>query len=98
MAMFSNDKFKCEKCDRNNDPLGYAPVPNELGERIGTTICGGCWQEWLQKQTQLINHFGLDVTQPDAHEYLFDQMKLFFFNEGGNLEDIDTSKEGSISW
>jgi len=96
--MFSKDNFSCERCGHRNDPLGYAPVPNELGERIRKTTCGDCWQEWLQKQTQLINHFGLDVSQTDTHEYLFDQMKLFFFNEGGNLEDIDTSKEGSISW
>ena len=98
MVVFSKNKFKCATCDQANDPLGYAPIPNELGERIGTETCGGCWQEWLQKQNQLINHFGLDVSKPDTHEYLFDQMKLFFFDEGEKLEGIDESKEGSISW
>lgn len=98
MAIFSKDKFKCERCGKKNEPLGYTPVPTELGERIGTETCGDCWKEWLEKQKQLINHFGLDVSQPDTHEYLFDQMKLFFFDEGENKEEIDTSKEGSISW
>ena len=98
MALFTKDKFECVRCSKHNEPLGYAPIPNELGERIGTTTCGECWQEWLQKQNQLINHFGLDVSQPDTHEYLFDQMKLFFFDEGEKSEDIDSSKEGSISW
>jgi Fe-S cluster biosynthesis and repair protein YggX len=47
---------------------------------------------------QLINHFGLDVTNPDAHQFLFDNMKIFFFDEGVELTQIDTSKEGSVNW
>ncbi len=98
MAIFSKDKFSCARCDEKTEPLGYSPIPTELGERIGSTTCANCWQEWLKKQNQLINHFGLDVSVPDTHEYLFDQMKLFFFNEGEGAEEIDTSKEGSVSW
>jgi hypothetical protein len=29
---------------------------------------------------------------------LFDQMKIFFFDEGVDLAKIDTSKEGSVQW
>jgi hypothetical protein len=29
---------------------------------------------------------------------LFDNMKIFFYNEGVELEQIDTSKEGSVNW
>lgn len=98
MALFSSDKFKCTRCGQKNAPLGFAPVPTELGQRIATEICGDCWKEWLDKQKQLINHFGLDVSNPDAHEFLFDQMKIFFFDEGVDLAKIDTSKEGSVNW
>ena len=98
MAIFSKDKFECARCGQNNEALGYAPIPTELGEKIGTTTCKECWAEWLEKQKQVINHFGLDVSSPDAQEYLFDQMKLFFFDEGEQMEEIDTSKEGSVSW
>lgn len=98
MALFSNEKFACVRCGKKNEPLGYAPVPNELGQKVGEEVCGECWKEWLQKQNQLINHFGLDVSNPESHEYLFDQMKMFFFDEGGEVEDIDASKEGTISW
>ena len=98
MAIFSKDKFECARCGKKTEPLGYAPLPNELGQRVGTETCGDCWKEWLEKQNQLINHFGLDVSGPDAQEYLFDQMKLFFFNEGEAMEDIDASKEGTVSW
>ncbi len=98
MALFSNDNFKCARCERKTAPLGYAPVPTELGQRVGTEICADCWKEWLNKQQQLINHFGLDVSNPDTHTFLFDQMNIFFFDEGVKLTQIDTSKEGSVKW
>ena len=98
MALFSNDNFKCARCGRKTAPLGYAPVPTELGQRVGTEICADCWKEWLQKQQQLINHFGLDVSNPDTHAFLFDQMNIFFFDEGVKLTQIDTSQEGSVKW
>lgn len=98
MALFSKDKFECARCGRKTEPIGYAPIPTELGQRVGEECCQECWAEWLEKQKQVINHFGLDVSTPDAQEYLFDQMKLFFFDEGEQAEEIDTSKEGSVSW
>jgi Fe-S cluster biosynthesis and repair protein YggX len=98
MALFSSDKFKCARCGQKNEALGFAPVPTELGQRIGAEICKDCWNEWLQKQKQLINHFGLDLSNPDSHEFLFDQMKIFFFEEGIQLTTIDESKEGTVKW
>lgn len=92
------DKIKCARCGQKAPALGYAPLPNDLGRRIGEQICQGCWAEWLKKQNQLINHFGLDLSNPDTHEFLFDQMKIFFFNEGVQLAQIDTTKEGSVEW
>lgn len=95
--MFGNS-FKCARCGRKNEPLGYAPIPTDLGQKIGEEICQDCWTEWQQKQKQLINHFGLDVSSPDAHEFLFDQMKIFFYDEGVQLAQIDESKEGTVNW
>jgi Fe-S cluster biosynthesis and repair protein YggX len=98
MALFSSDKFKCARCGQKNEALGYAPVPTELGAKIGQEICKDCWKEWIKKQQQLINHFGLDVSNPDTHEYLFDQMRIFFYDEGAEQAQIDESKEGTVKW
>lgn len=98
MALFSKDKFMCARCGQKNEPIGFAPFPTELGQKVGGECCKTCWAEWLEKQKQLINHFGLDVSSPDSQEYLFDQMNLFFFDEGEKLEEIDESKEGTIEW
>ena len=81
-----------------SEPIGYAPVPTELGQKIGEEMCKDCWAEWQKKQMQLINHFGLDVSNPDSHQFLFDNMKIFFYDEGVNLAEIDTSKEGNVNW
>ena len=98
MGIFG-DKFKCTRCGLKNDPLGYSPFPTELGTKIGEEICKDCWAEWQKKQMQLINHYGLDVSNPETHDFLFDNMKIFFFDDGsGNLAQIDTSKEGTVNW
>ena len=98
MALFSSEKFKCTRCGRKTAPLGYAPLPTELGQKVSQEICADCWKEWLDKQKQLINHFGFDVSNPDSHDFLFDQMKIFFFDEGVDLAQIDTTKEGQVNW
>lgn len=97
MGIFSSEGFKCARCGRK-EQMAFAPFPNELGTRIYNEICQHCWKEWLDKQKQLINHFGLDVSNPDSHDFLFDQMKIFLFNEGVDLAKIDTSEEGTVNW
>ncbi|MBA3711598.1 MAG: oxidative damage protection protein [Pyrinomonadaceae bacterium] len=92
-----SEKFKCKRCEQKRPALGYAPIPTELGQRIGAEICQPCWAEWLAKQNMLINHYGLDLTSPDTHEFLFDNMQGFFFNDG-KLANIDTTQEGSVKW
>lgn len=97
--MFSSDKTKCARCGEKRPPIGYAPIPTELGSRIGAECCQNCWRAWQQKQMQLINHFGLDVANSETHTFLFDQMKIFFFGEGVALAaDVDPSKKGSVNW
>lgn len=90
--------IKCTHCGEKRQPLPFAPFPNELGRRIAAEICQQCWSAWLQKQTQIINHYGLDLTNPDAQTFLFDNIKGFLFGETPNLAEIDTTKEGSVKW
>jgi Fe-S cluster biosynthesis and repair protein YggX len=98
MALFGSDKFKCARCGQKGEPIGFAPIPTDLGARIGSEICQDCWKEWQQKQMQLINHYGIDVSNPDSHQFLFDQMNIFFFGEGVEVAEIDTSQEGKVNW
>ena len=95
-----SEQKKCARCGQERPALGYAPFPNEMGQRIGTEICQPCWAEWLQKQNMIINHYGLDLMNEDAQNFLFDNMKAFFFGGGESpgMAQIDTSKEGTVKW
>ena len=42
-------------------------------------ICSVCWAEWLKTQQQLINHYGLNLREPKAKEFLFKNMEQFLF-------------------
>lgn len=92
------ETIKCKRCGQKRAALGYAPYPTELGQQIGTEICQPCWAEWLQQQVRIINHYGLDLMNPDAQNFLMDNARGFFFSTGPDLATIDTSKEGSIKW
>jgi Fe-S cluster biosynthesis and repair protein YggX len=92
------DNIKCKHCGQARPALGYAPFPNELGQRVAREICNPCWQEWLKKQSMIINHYGLDLSNPDAQNFLFDNMKGYLFDEAAQLAQIDTSKEGTVKW
>ena len=92
------EQKRCARCGQERPALGYAPFPNEMGQRIGTEICQPCWAEWLQKQNMIINHYGLDLMNEDAQNFLFDNMKAFFFGGEIPTAQIDTTKEGTIKW
>lgn len=90
-------EIDCERCGQTREPLAKPPLRNELGERVHASICTVCWGEWLAYQTALINHYGLDVRDRGAKDFLMQNMEAFLFRSG-EAEDIDTSQEGNISW
>jgi len=51
----------------------------------------------LKQQTMLINHYGLNVMDPQARSFLKTNMQAFLFKSGAE-EDVDTSKKGTIQW
>jgi len=92
------ETIKCVHCGEKRPAIAFAPFPNELGQRIAAEICQPCWSGWLQKQSQIINHYGLDLSNPDAQNFLFDNIKGFLFGEVPQTAEIDTSKEGTVKW
>jgi len=88
---------KCVHCGQTRAGLERAPFRNEMGERILAQICQVCWKEWLGRQTALINHYGLDVREKDAREFLTRNMEGFLFATG-ETDDVDTTRQGTIEW
>ena len=93
----SAETIHCRRCGDDAPKLEKAPFRNELGERILAEICTSCWQDWLQHQTLLINHYGLDPRDAKAREFLYEQIDQVLLGGGGGKE-IDTSQQGSIEW
>ncbi|HEY7681197.1 MAG TPA: oxidative damage protection protein [Gemmatimonadales bacterium] len=69
----------CARCGMTRDQLPFRPFQNELGLRVFTQICHVCWGDWLKTQQQLINHYGLNVREQQAKDFLFKQMEQFLF-------------------
>jgi Fe-S cluster biosynthesis and repair protein YggX len=93
----SDETIQCRRCNEAQGKLSRAPFKTDLGERIQNEICTNCWQEWLQHQTLLINHYGLDPRDKKARAFLYEQIEQVLL-QGGDGEEIDTSKQGSIEW
>jgi Fe-S cluster biosynthesis and repair protein YggX len=87
----------CVRCGQTREGFDRAPFPGQIGARIVSEICRECWGLWLKQQTMLINHYGLNVMDPQARAFLTKNMQAFLFGAGAG-EDVDTSKKGSITW
>jgi Fe-S cluster biosynthesis and repair protein YggX len=93
----SDETISCRRCSTDAPALARPPFRTELGERIVREICASCWQDWLKHQTLLINHYGLDPRDPKARAFLYQQIEQVLL-QGGEGEEIDTSKQGTIEW
>ena len=91
------ETIDCRRCREPKAKLGKAPFRSELGERILSEICVECWAEWLQHQTLLINHYGLDPRDKKSRDFLYAQVESVLLGEG-DAEQVDTSQQGQIEW
>ena len=87
----------CQRCGQTRAGFERPPFPGAIGARVLEGICQQCWADWLKQQTMLINHYGLNVMDPQARQFLTRNMEAFLF-KSGKEEDVDTSKQGTIEW
>ena len=73
---------QCVLLGREAEGLDRPPYPGELGQRIYEQVSKEAWRQWLAHQTMLINEYRLVVIEPDAREFLREQMEQFFFGGG----------------
>jgi Fe-S cluster biosynthesis and repair protein YggX len=70
--------FSCVRCGSEQQQAA-PPMPGPAGVRMYEQICAGCWKEWLEHQTALINHYALDLRNPEARTFLTEQSEQFLF-------------------
>ena len=77
----------CAKLKKQGPGLSFAPYPGELGQRILDNISQEAWDQWLARQTMLINENRLSPRDRDARAFLAAEMEAFLFGDGGTVPD-----------
>ena len=77
----------CQKLQRELPGLDKPPFPGELGTRIYEHISKQAWDMWPAQSTLIINHYGLNMADPEARKILREQMEEFFFGESGRMPE-----------
>ncbi len=90
-------EITCSRCSQTREGFDRAPFPGQIGARVQAEICTECWGQWLRQQTMLINHYGLNLMDPQARGFLVKNMEAFLF-KSGREEEVDTTKKGTINW
>ena len=92
------DTINCRHHPETPGPaLARPPFRSELGSRIQHEVCARCWRDWLQHQTLLINHYGLDPREASSRKFLYEQIEQVLLGDG-EAEQVDTSRKGEIDW
>jgi len=72
-------EITCSRCAKTSEAIPYRPFPNDLGQRLIDQICNVCWSDWLKLQQQLINHYGLNLREQSAKDFLYAQLEQHLF-------------------
>ena len=81
LYLLTMSDITCVRCGQTRESIASRPFQNEIGLRAFEQICSVCWAEWLKTQQQLINHYGLNLRDAKAKEFLFRNMAEFLFKE-----------------
>jgi Fe-S cluster biosynthesis and repair protein YggX len=89
----------CSRCGQTRAGFERPPIGTggATGERIVRELCQECWSAWLKQQTMLINHYGLNLMDPQARSFLSKNRDAWLFKAGA-AEDVDTTQQGTINW
>jgi Fe-S cluster biosynthesis and repair protein YggX len=76
---------ECAKFNLELPALDRPPFPGDLGQRIYDNVSALAWNLWQEQATLIINHYGLNMADPRANDFLFEQMDAFLFGGDATL-------------
>ena len=62
--------------------LDSVPYPGQLGQRIYESVSAEVWNQWIERQTMIINENGLSTIDPASLAVIEQHMLGFLFKEG----------------
>ena len=73
----------CAKCGQQKAQMDIPPLAGERGLKVQQQVCADCWQAWLEQSTLLINHYNIQVADPNQRRQLYPLMAEFL-----NVKDL----------
>lgn len=77
-------RIYCHFLKKEAPGLDFQLYPGELGKRIFNEISQEAWNEWIKKQTMLINELKLNMMNPEHRKQIENEMVKFLF-QGQNI-------------
>ena len=77
----------CVKLGRELPGLDRPPMPGALGQRIYEQISKQAYDMWEAQRTLIINHYGLNLADPESRKILREQMEEFFFGMDAQMPE-----------
>lgn len=90
---------QCVKLGRELPGLEKPPFPGDLGQRIYDHVSQQAWELWPEQAKLIINHYGLNMGDPEARATLRQAMEEFFFGENAQMPEgwsPPSSKGGGV--
>lgn len=69
----------CVKLGKEAEGLDAPPFPGAKGQEIYDKISKQAWQEWVSRQTMLINEYKLASYDPKSRAFLAEERDKFLF-------------------
>lgn len=75
----------CVRCEQDKPGISSRiTFSGSVAERIRSSICQDCWNEWMEMQIKVINEYRLHMGEPSHREALRDFAIRFFRLDGGD--------------
>ncbi|XBC44337.1 MAG: oxidative damage protection protein [Buchnera aphidicola (Schlechtendalia peitan)] len=80
-----NTKIFCYFLKKYTEKLDQPPYPGEIGKKIYKTISKKAWNQWMSKQTKIINEKKLNMLDINDRKILENHMVNFLFKNINNV-------------
>lgn len=77
----------CVRLKEEAEGLTVPPLPGPKGQWVFENVSQQAWTEWQIHQTRLINEKRLNLLEPEARQYLTEQMDKYFAGEAVDAAD-----------
>jgi Fe-S cluster biosynthesis and repair protein YggX len=86
----------CVKLQRELPGLDKPPFPGPLGQRIYEQISKQAYDMWEAQRTLIINHYNLNMADPESRKILREQMEDFFFGDDAKMPEGWVPEEAAV--